>query len=126
MLSSEFITINLDANAASDWQWFCQSGLHGELVEFLQGLRRRCDKLGVSPPELFTVDDCCKLRKPVILVFSAALVVLDVWHFLTRRVRSPGSELVKENLLTDHLCVYISIDILVLCLRGRTIHIDLQ
>jgi len=68
-------------------QRFCQTASAAEIEEVLEGIKKRCLELGVPLPELVVVDNCCHVRQTVTKVLPDAHVVLDVFHFIKRRVK---------------------------------------
>lgn len=52
----------------------------------LVGYRMRCEALGIDPPALSVVDNCCTVGAHIKEVFPDTHVCLDVWHFLMRYV----------------------------------------
>ena len=78
-------------------QRLCQTQSPEEITEVLEGLKRRCDVLGVAWPESATVDNCCHVRSAIERAFPDIRVLLDVWHFIVRYVKflntaKPGTE----------------------------------
>lgn len=50
----------------------------------LQGIKRRCDLLGVPYPVIATVDNCCAVKAALHEVFPDMGVALDVHHHTMR------------------------------------------
>ncbi|KAI0712734.1 hypothetical protein C8T65DRAFT_562727, partial [Cerioporus squamosus] len=65
-------------------QRWCPSQSNSEYVELLEGFHRRLLLLGVAPPEMAVVDNCCHVKAAILQVFPDIAVVLDVWHFIQR------------------------------------------
>lgn len=65
-------------------QRLCQTNSASEIQESLQGIRHRCQLLGIEPPILVTADNCCHIRNAVNKALPDTDVVLDVYHFLMR------------------------------------------
>ncbi|KAL6303302.1 hypothetical protein BKA93DRAFT_818125 [Sparassis latifolia] len=63
---------------------FCQSQSTSEIVEALEGLKRRDRLLGVPDPSMAVADNCCFVRAAVKKPMPEISVVLDVWHFMKR------------------------------------------
>jgi len=67
-------------------QRLCQTQANGEIEELLNGIRERCNALGVQGPEMVVVDNCCHVRRAIERTLPNASTVLDVWHFIMRYV----------------------------------------
>ncbi|KAH9001813.1 hypothetical protein EDB86DRAFT_2827581 [Lactarius hatsudake] len=63
----------------------CQTNAAAEIQESLEGIRQRCQQLGIEVPVLVAADNCCQIRNAVIKVLPNADVVLNVYHFLMRQ-----------------------------------------
>ncbi|KAG2140098.1 hypothetical protein DEU56DRAFT_941924 [Suillus clintonianus] len=57
---------------------FCHGQSNAEISELLEGLKTRCEALGVPPPEVFVADNCCHVRSAVDIVFPDATMKLDL------------------------------------------------
>jgi hypothetical protein len=78
-------------------QRFCQSASPAEAAEVLDGLNKRCTLLGIPPPGLAVVDNCCTVRNHLQKANPRLEVVLDVFHFLMR-YKTPRIENKKFSL----------------------------
>ena len=70
-------------------------------MELLEGIKCRCDALGVAYPEMAVVDNCCHVRGDIQKVFKDIDVALDIWHFMKRYVAG--------RLFTNILLIYLSL-----------------
>ncbi|CAK5283262.1 unnamed protein product [Mycena citricolor] len=70
-------------NEIISWR-FCQSASPAEIFETLEGLRRRCEQLGVDLPEMVTVDNCCQVRSKILESMPGIDICLDTYHFIVR------------------------------------------
>lgn len=57
-----------------------------ELKAALDGLKRRCEEIGVPPPKIVVADNCCQVWSSIHQALPDADVLLDVWHFVIRYV----------------------------------------
>ncbi|KAJ7615765.1 hypothetical protein DFH06DRAFT_1365836 [Mycena polygramma] len=72
-----------EMNEIISWR-FCQSGSATEIVELIEGFKRRVELLGVKLPEMVTVDNCCTVGNKIRSVVPDIKVLLDVYHFMMR------------------------------------------
>ncbi|KAK7012718.1 hypothetical protein R3P38DRAFT_2549502 [Favolaschia claudopus] len=63
---------------------FCQSASPAELFEVLEGIKKRCEELGVELPSMLVSDDCCKIEKEAHKAMPDLQICLDVYHFMMR------------------------------------------
>ncbi|KAJ7161440.1 hypothetical protein C8R43DRAFT_947636 [Mycena crocata] len=72
-----------EVNETVTWR-FCQSASPAEMFEVLEGLKRRCEELGVNLPEMIVVDNCCQVEKEIRRALPEIAICLDVYHFMMR------------------------------------------
>ncbi|KAJ7668743.1 hypothetical protein DFH06DRAFT_1378734 [Mycena polygramma] len=65
-----------EMNEIISWR-FCQSGSATEIVELIEGFKRRVELLGVKLPEMVTVDNCCTVGNKIRSVIPDIKVLLD-------------------------------------------------
>ncbi|KAK6969492.1 hypothetical protein R3P38DRAFT_3500892 [Favolaschia claudopus] len=83
LMKGGVLSVLNELNQIICWR-FCQSESTREIVELLEGLKRRFALLGVDDPEMVTVDNCCHVRSGILQVFPLIKVLLDVHHLLMR------------------------------------------
>ncbi|KAK7027758.1 hypothetical protein R3P38DRAFT_3190841 [Favolaschia claudopus] len=83
LMKGGVLSVLNELNQIICWR-FCQSESTQEIVELLEGLKRRFALLGVDDPEMVTVDNCCHVRSGILQVFPLIKVLLDVHHLLMR------------------------------------------
>ncbi|KAJ7124769.1 hypothetical protein C8R43DRAFT_1135450 [Mycena crocata] len=83
LMKGGILSVLNEVNLIIAWR-FCQSGAAAEIVELLEGLKVRLELLGVSAPEMVTVDNCCTVGNKIRDVFADIKVLLDVYHFMMR------------------------------------------
>lgn len=76
--------VRVYANTSSSTQRLCFSQSNKEISELFEGIKRRCEELGIPPPAICVADNCCHISKAVIDILKDIAVVLDVWHFIKR------------------------------------------
>jgi len=55
-----------------------------EIHEILDGIAKQCKELGVLPPEMLVVDNCCHIWGNVTQAMPQICVLLDVYHFMMK------------------------------------------
>lgn len=68
------------------FQRLCPTRENAEITEVLEGLHVRHEKAGVEQPVTVTADNCCQIRAAVEAGMPGVIVVLDVFHFVSRYV----------------------------------------
>ena len=62
----------------------CETKANAEIAEVLEGIRRRCDILGVDLPWGAIVDNCCQFRGSIEAAIPLIKVFLDIFHCVAR------------------------------------------
>ncbi|KAK7050400.1 hypothetical protein R3P38DRAFT_3173760 [Favolaschia claudopus] len=83
LMKGGILSIINELNEIIAWR-FCQSASPAELFEVLEGIKKRCEELGVELPSMLVSDDCCKIEKEARKAMPDLQICLDVYHFMMR------------------------------------------
>ncbi|KAJ6533328.1 hypothetical protein DFH09DRAFT_1406865 [Mycena vulgaris] len=64
LMKGGILSVLNELNEIVAWR-FCQSASPAEMFEILEGIRKRCEELGVDFPEMIVVDNCCQVKNEI-------------------------------------------------------------
>jgi hypothetical protein len=56
------------------------------MFEVLEGIKRRCEELGMELPSMLVADNCCQIEKEAHKAMPDIQICLDVYHFMMRYI----------------------------------------
>ncbi|KAJ6484175.1 hypothetical protein C8R45DRAFT_931628 [Mycena sanguinolenta] len=83
LMKGGILSVLNEFNEIVAWR-FCQLASPVEMFEVLEGIKKRCQELGVELPEMLVADNCCQVEKEAHRSMPDLQMCLDVYHFMMR------------------------------------------